>query len=113
MKRYYIIIALAFSSVLKAQDYKEDISVVQFSAEFVKSAEIDLKEFKDCNTYTFYIEKNKGVFDKEKIKYLPTILIFQNGKEIMREETGISMKFAEGTAKKILKEVEELIESKF
>jgi hypothetical protein len=113
MKSIITIIFLLLSSVAFGQDFKEDISVVQFSASFVKDSEIDLKKLKDCSTYTFYIEKNNVYFIREKIEYLPTVIVYQNGKEIMRVETGISMAFPEGTGKKIRKKVEELIGNKF
>ena len=113
MKTIITIIFLLLASVVLGQDFKEDISVVQFSASFVKDSEIDLKKFKDCSTYTFYIEKDNNYFVREEIEYLPTVLIYQNGKEIMRVETGISMTFPEGTDKKIKKKVEELIGNKF
>ena len=113
MKTIITIIFLLLASVVLGQDFKEDISVVQFSASFVKDSEIDLKKFKDCSTYTFYIEKDNNYFVREEIEYLPTVLIYQNGKEIMRVETGISMTFPEGTDKKIRKKVEELIGNKF
>lgn len=113
MKKIITVILLLLASAAFGQDFKEDISVVQFSASFVKDSEIDLKKFKDCSTYTFYIEKDDAYFRKEEIEYLPTVLIYQNGKEIMRVETGISMSFPEGTDKKIRKKVEELIGNKF
>lgn len=113
MKTIITIIFLLLASAVFGQDFKEDISVVQFSASFVKDSEIDLKKFKDCSTYTFYIEKDNTYFVREEIEYLPTVLIYQNGKEIMRVETGISMAFPEGTDKKIKKKVEELIRNKF
>jgi hypothetical protein len=113
MKTIITIIFLLLASVVFGQDFKEDISVVQFSASFVKDSEINLKKFKDCSTYTFYIEKDNTYFVREEIEYLPTVLIYQNGKEIMRVETGISMAFPEGTDKKIKKKVEELIGNKF
>ena len=113
MKKLITVVLLLLVSSAAGQEYKEDISVVQFSASFVKDAEIDLKKFKDCSTYTFYIEKDNTYFIKEEIEYLPTVLIYQNGKEIMRVETGISMTFPEGTDKKIKKKVEELIGNKF
>lgn len=113
MKLIITIIFLLLASVTFGQDFKEDISVVQFSASFVKDSEVDLKKIKDCSTYTFYIEKDDTYFIREKIEFLPTVLIYQNGKEIMRVETGISMTFPEGTGKKIRKKVEELIGDKF
>lgn len=113
MKSIITIIFLLLASGAYGQEFKEDISVVQFSASFVKDSEINLKKFKDCSTYTFYIEKDNTYFVKEEIEYLPTVLIYQNGKEIMRLETGISMAFPEGTDKKIRNKVEELIGNKF
>lgn len=111
----YLILSILFltSFAISAQEYKDEISVVQFSAGFVKDSEINLKSFRECHVYTFYIEKNKNYFDAESIKYLPTILLFQNGKEVMRVETGISMKFPENTNKQIRKKIEELIGNKF
>jgi len=106
-----ILFFICFS--VSGQDYKDEISLVQFSASFVKDAEVNLKKFRECHVYTFYIEENKKYFDAESIKYLPTILLFQNGKEIMRVETGISMKFPENTDKQIKRKVEELIGNKF
>ena len=113
MKTIITIVFLLLASAVFGQDFKEDISVVQFSASFVKDSEIDLEKFKDCSTYTFYIEKDNTHFVREEIEYLPTVLVYQNGKEIMRVETGISMAFPEGTDKKIKKKVEELIGNKF
>lgn len=113
MKKVITLIFILLGYMAHGQEYKEDISVVQFSASFVKDSEIDLKKFKDCSTYTFYIEDDNNYFVKEKIQYLPTILIYQNGKEIMRVETGISMMFPEGTDNKLKEKVEELIGNKF
>jgi hypothetical protein len=96
-----------------AQEYKADISICQFSAEFTKSAEINLSNYKQHNTHLFYIEKDNVIFEKEKIIYLPTLILFQNGKEIMRVESGISMKYPENTKKELENKLEELLENKF
>ena len=57
----YLISSILFliSFAISAQEYKDEISVVQFSAGFVKDSEINLKSFRECHVYTFYIEKNK------------------------------------------------------
>jgi hypothetical protein len=53
------IILLIFMLVVVSQvtysQYKDGISVVQFSAEFVKENEISLKKFNDHNTHLFYL----------------------------------------------------------
>ena len=103
MKRLiYIVLFLAVATGY-SQNFKDDISVVQFSAPFTK----------DHNVYTFYINEKKNIFEKEKIKYLPTIILYHNGDEIMRVESGISLKLPDDCEQKILEEIEEIIGNKF
>tara|TARA_R100001015_G_C4530987_1_gene97421 strand:+ start:44 stop:388 length:345 start_codon:yes stop_codon:yes gene_type:complete len=108
-----ILVFLFITNSLVAQAFKDEISVVQFSAPFTKASEISLKKFNDHNTYTFLINEKKSVFDNEKIKYLPTIVLYHNGEEIIRIESGISLKLPENTIKLIEEQIEEIIESKF
>ena len=105
---FFLTLATGYS-----QNFKDDISVVQFSAPFTKDSEISLKKFKDHNVYTFYITDKKEIFEKEKIKYLPTIILYHNGDEIMRVESGISLKLPDDCEQKILEEIEEIIGNKF
>ena len=92
---------MLFPMLIFSQDFKEEISIVQFSAPFTKDSEISLKPFKQHNTYTFNITEKQKVFDNEKIKYLP------------RVESGISLKLPENTIELIEEKIEEIIESKF
>ena len=64
-------------------------------------------------TYTFKITEKKEVFEKEKIKYLPTIILYHNGDEVVRVESGISLKLPENTIELIEEKIDEIIESKF
>ena len=98
---------------LTAQDFKSEISVVQFSAPFTQDSEISLKPFKSYNTYTFHITEKQEIFDSEEIKYLPTVILYHNGEEIKRIESGISLKLPDDSVKKIQKEIDKIIESKF
>ena len=107
------IIILFFYTSIAAQDYKDNISIVQFSAPFTKDAEVSLKKFTDYNTYTFYITEKKKIFDKEKITYLPTLVLYHNGKEVVRVESGISLKLPEDTHDLISDAIDEILESKF
>ena len=108
-----IIVFLFISNSLFSQSWKDDISVVQFSAPFTKSSEISLKVFEDCYTYNFDITKKKDVFDEDNIKYLPTIILYNDGEEIHRVESGISLKLPEDTEQVINDLIQEIIESKF
>ena len=98
---------------LTAQDYKSEISVVQFSAPFTIESEISLKKFKSHNTYTFHINEKKEYFEEENIKYLPTLILYHNGEEVTRIESGISLKLPDDSIEKIQKQIDKIIESKF
>ena len=107
------VLLFLFPMLVLSQDFKEEISIVQYSAPFTKDSEISLKPFKQHNTYTFNITEKKDVFDEEKIKYLPTIILYHNGDEVVRVESGISLKLPENTIELIEDKIEEIIESKF
>ena len=76
----------------------EECAVVQVNASWNFANRSDIAKFKDC--YIAEVDlTNKtigAVIQKEwSIKVVPTIIIFQNGKEVKRFEAGISMKFDE------------------
>ena len=107
MKWSVTVIALFVSVVSFAQ-----IEIVQFSAEFLKDNEISLKSFR-YDTKTLYMSKAQDQFKKLNIKYIPTVVLFYNGEEVYRVESGITLKLPENTIQLIENEIEEIIESKF
>ena len=107
MKWIVTVIALFVSVVSSAQ-----IEIIQYSAEFVKSNEISLKSFR-YETKTLYMSKAQDKFKKLDIEYIPTIILFYNGEEMYRLESGISLKLPENSIDLIENEIEEIIESKF
>jgi thiol-disulfide isomerase/thioredoxin len=111
--RIWILLLLLPIFQLTAQDFKSDISIVQYSAPFTKASEVSLKAFKSYSTFTFHITDKKEIFEEEKIKYLPTLILYHNGDEVLRVESGISLQLPEDTIELIKKEIEEIIESKF
>ena len=88
------------------------IEIVQFSAEFLKANEISLKSFR-YDTKTLYMSKAQNQFKKLDIKYIPTVVLFYNGEEVYRVESGISLKLPDNAIQKIEQEIEEIIDSKF
>ena len=92
---------------------QSDIEIVQYSAEFVKENEIDLKPFRQYNVKTLYMSKASNAFAKHKVEYIPSIILFYNGEEVYRVESGITLKLPEDTIDQINKEIETIIESKF
>tara|TARA_R100001163_G_scaffold65506_1_gene62975 strand:+ start:1794 stop:2144 length:351 start_codon:yes stop_codon:yes gene_type:complete len=107
------LLTVLFASTVSSQYYKEKISVVLFKADFVE--QISLKEYKEHNTYVFDFEnaKHEDYFIDELIEFLPTIILYNNGKEVYRVEAGITLKMPENYKSKLKKEIEQLIENKF
>mgnify|MGYP003121420641 FL=1 len=89
------------------------IEIVQFSAEFLKENEVSLKPFKAYDAKTLYMSKESAMFKKLDIKYIPTLILFNNGEEIIRVESGISLKLPDNAIRRIEEEIEEIIDSKF
>ena len=102
-----------FVTVANNAQVKDDISVVQFSAEFVKSSEISLNPFKDYNIQTLYLSKNQKIFQKEKITSLPTIILYNDGEEVLKIDGGISMKLPEDSIEQINEHINKILETRF
>ena len=107
-----IFMMLIISQVAFSQ-YKDGISVVQFSADFVKENEISLKQFDDHNTYLFYLSKHSEHFTREEIIYIPTVILFHNGEQILKIESGVTLKLPENTIDKIENAIDEILENTF
>jgi len=110
MRAILISIFLVMMHSATAQ-YKDDISIVQFTADFVESA--TLKEFKNHNTFTFLLKKDTKIFDKENIKVVPTIVLYHNGEEILRIKANIMLELPDNWDAEIFKAIDELLENKF
>ena len=108
MKLCVTVIALFVTVAINAQ-----IEIVQFSAEFLKDNEISLKSFKSYETKTLYMSKESAMFKKLDIKYIPTLVLFNNEEEVFRVESGITLKLPENSIELIENQIEEIIESKF
>ncbi len=108
-----VLLTVLFAYTASSQYYKENISVVLFKADFAQ--QISLKEYREHNTYVFDFEntKHEDYFLDELIEFLPTLILFNNGKEIYRVEAGITLKMPEDYKTKLEKEIDKLIEDKF
>jgi len=114
LKTKCVAIALFVSSVtLNAQSYKDDISIVLYSAEFIKNDDFSLKEFKEFNVNTFYLSKSKEIHANDKIMFLPTICLYNNGDLILKIEAGLSMKLPNSTTERLREKIDELLQDKF
>ena len=109
MKWNVTVIALFVTVAINSQN-KDDISVVQYSAKFNTDNELNIKELDEVYNETLYMSDNSKIFKKEKITYLPTIIVYQDGEEMLRVEAG---KLPEGTLQKVKKFVDELLSVRF
>ena len=109
----YLKLLLLLFTVSGYSQYKDGISVVQFSAEFVKENEISLKKFDDHNIHSFYLSRHGDHFTNENIIYIPTVMLFHNGEQILKIESGVTLKLPENTIDKIENAINEILENTF
>tara|TARA_R110000824_G_scaffold367426_1_gene556567 strand:+ start:168 stop:506 length:339 start_codon:yes stop_codon:yes gene_type:complete len=112
MKYIYLLLFFLFAFTGYSQ-YKDGISVVQFSAEFVKDNEISLKSFYNHNCYTYYLDKHAKYFKKEKIVYVPTVILFYNGEMVLKIESGVALKLPDNTKSLLIDAIDRILENKF
>ena len=120
-------LALLQSSLL-SQDKLENLQQVQFlsqnqcvviqvNADWNERASIDLGKMKDCVWFNASIDnKEYGaiIANEWKIASVPTILMFEKGKEIKRWEAGLSFALnADDIKKEIKKEIDEIMLRRF
>jgi hypothetical protein len=109
----WLIIVLLYTQTLFSQDFKDGISLVQFNASFLSENTITLEPIENATTHLLLMGKHPVVFEKEKIVYLPTLILYHNGKEVVRVEGDITLTLPEDSLEVIQKEIDLIIESKY
>ena len=91
--------------------------VVQVNADWNKSASIDLGHMDNCQWFHASIDNKEygAVIAKEwNIRSVPTIIMFEKGKEIKRFEAGLSFKMdPDDIKRKIEKEIDNIMLRRF
>lgn len=113
MKKLCVITLIAlFVTVAINSQNKDDIAVIYYGANFIE--DVNLNNYKDYNLQKFYIDKNPKILSDEKIKYLPTIILYNDGEVILKIESDISLKLKPENWRDILQEhIEELLSQRF
>ena len=104
------VFALFVTVAINSQN-KDDITVINYTAKFVE--EISLSQYKDYNLQTYFMSEHSKMFAKEKVKYLPTIILYNNGEEVLKIESGIDLKLPEKWQDTLSEEIEILLQDKF
>ena len=96
---------------------QDECVIVQVNADWNIKASIDLGRLKNCKWFNASIDDKKygAVLANEwKIKSVPTIIMFEYGKEIKRFEAGLSFNLNEKEIiKKINEEIDEIMLRRF
>ena len=82
---------------------QDDCVIVQVNADWNAKANLDLSKLKNCKVFNASIDnKEYGtiIANEWNIKSVPTIIMFEYGKEIKRFEAGLSFNLDEGKIKK-------------
>jgi hypothetical protein len=87
----------------------ESISIVQYTASFAE--QVTLEDYKDYNSKTYFVSKSPDKF--KDIKYYPTIVLFNDGEEELRIESGISLKLPEDWKEQLNEHIDLLLSQRF
>ena len=107
MKWSVTVIALFVTVAINAQT--ESISIVQYTASFAE--QVTLEDYKDYNSKTYFVSKSPDEF--KNIRYYPTIVLYNDGEEELRIESGISLKLPENWKEQLNKHIDLLLSQRF
>ena len=96
---------------------QDECVIVQVNADWNIKASIDLGRLKNCKWFNASIDDKKYgaiIANEWKIKSVPTIIMFEYGKEIKRFEAGLSFDLDEDKIKKQINEqIDEIMLRRF
>ena len=123
MKKLLLILLLicfsAYANVefLNNSNFNNKISkgivVVEYWADWNKGNQFEgLEKLKDCTTYRACIAKCSDAAGKYKIKAVPTVIIYDNGKEVERFTPNIMLQL-EASKSDVQSAIDEIVLNKF
>ena len=107
MRCVITVIALFVTVAINAQT--ESISIVQYTASFAE--QVTLEDYKDYNSKTYFVSKSPDKF--KNIRYYPTIVLYNDGEEELRIESGISLKLPEDWKEQLNEHIDLLLSQRF
>ena len=88
------------------------VSVVQYNSSWNADNSFDITVLKDCKLDSIIICNNPEIKKEYKIMSVPTVIVFDEGEEVVRFEANIMMQL-EATRKEIQKEIDKIYLAKF
>ena len=129
LMRWLFLVGLCWSSpLLYGQSTLENLQqvqllsqnvcvVVQVNADWNKSSSINLGHLDNCQWFHASIDNKEygaAIANEWKIKSVPTVIMFEKGKEIKRFEAGLSFRMDEDEIKRqIKKEIDKIMLRRF
>jgi|TARA_R100000084_G_scaffold54098_1_gene22742 hypothetical protein len=102
-------VIIAFFLTFASFAQTESISIIQYTASFAE--QVTLEDYKDYNSKTYFVSKSPDKF--KDIKYYPTIILFNDGEEELRIESGISLKLPEDWKEQLNEHIDTLLQQRF
>lgn len=102
-------VIIAFFLTFASFAQTESISIIQYTASFAE--QVTLEDYKDYNSKTYFVSKSPDEF--KNIKYYPTIVLYNDGEEELRIESGISLKLPEDWKQQLNEHIDLLLSQRF
>ena len=102
-------VIIAFFLTFASFAQTESISIIQYTASFAE--QVTLEDYKDYNIETYFVSKSPDEF--KNIKYYPTIVLYNDGEEELRIESGISLKLPEDWKEQLNEHIDLLLSQRF
>jgi len=102
-------VIIAFFLTFASFAQTESISIIQYTASFAE--QVTLEDYKDYNSKTYFVSKSPNEF--KNIKYYPTIVLYNDGEEELRIESGISLKLPEDWKEQLNEHIDLLLSQRF
>ena len=104
-----LLIAFTLLSFTSSTISKRGIVLVHYNAGFNDvNNYVDVVKVKDAKIFKVIIDNNATVKQDERIRSVPTVVLYNNGKEIFRWEAGINLSLSHVDYREIQKEVDKI-----
>ena len=104
-----LLIAFTLLSFTSSTISKRGIVLVHYNAGFNDvNNYVDIVKVKDAKIFKASIDGNATLKQDERIRSVPTVVLYNNGKEIFRWEAGINLSLSHVDYREIQKEVDKI-----
>ena len=108
-KTILLLIAFTLCSFASSTISKRGVVLVHYNAGFnTANNYVDVAKIKDAKIFKATIDGNATLKQDERIRSVPTLILYKNGQEIIRWEAGINLSLKHIDYREIQKEIDQL-----